>query len=1031
MIGIIHLSDIHIENNKDRVINRGEKIFDGTKNQLLTVNQIIIVISGDIANSGYKEQYEVAFEMLAELKCRLENYTQKKITVIMVPGNHDCDFSDSGKTEIRSIIIKQIIQNRDIKDSMINECCNIQNNYKEFNNIFIEENNKLYQDNLLEITEYNDESQKIYFVGINMSWISERKETPNLFFPLERYSEKLKSLDGIVISVLHQPSKWCHPIDSNQFDDGLNKYSNIVFQGHEHNSKVYTHQEKNLNTIYIKGGALQPHGESNESAFNLVLLDAKKLTLNLIEYSFKEKLYSEIESQELNIVLRDIKKEFEITENQKEFIKDIGANIIKGDNHTLILSDVFVYPDLTYLSRKEIINSQVDREIIKNSKQLLDKGGNRYVFITGEEKSGKTSLAKMLFKDFYTQGKVPILINGDNYNYDGKDDVRKDINKLFLKQYGENHLEEFKQLDKERIIIIIDDFSNISQSHKIREKLIENIMYYYGSIFILTSDNINIKESLSSGIESLFGNNFQHYKIKEFGYSMKNKIIHKWNSIDIDESITEKQLLEKDDADIKMVNIVFRKNYIPSVPFYILVLLQSIKAGTPNNFTNSSYGYYYEYLIMQSLSKITSQQGEISSVRTFIVTLAYEMFSIGNKKLSNLELRKLHLDYCEKYDISDSFSKFINFENIIDKMVKYNILKVTKDNKYKFAYEYIYYYCVGIYLAENISEEETKKIISKMVNKLYVEEYANILMFIIHHTKDRYILNEIINKTKSIFSDLAYVNLDDDLGFVKEVQMKLAPLTVEQINIFKSREKRFERMDSENEIAISKTEKNEVQPKDISIEEEIQLSAIDNLNLSFKSMEILGQVLKNYWGKLEKELKIEIGQELYKVGLRGLSETYGILRNSSDELLERIVSEIEEDNIVNKADVINKINTMVYGFVVLFTNSFIIKIVSCVGDNKLSKTYDNIYENMKCSSVELINLCIKLDCYSGKFPKEEVEIFISKCKVNDIKYLILRSFVQKYLYMYCDDRTERQIIADLFKLDHISQKRVLLKNVSK
>ena len=167
--------------------------------------------------------------------------------------------------------------------------------------------------------------------------------------------------------------------------------------------------------------------------------------------------------------------------------------------------------------------------------------------------------------------------------------------------------------------------------------------------------------------------------------------------------------------------------------------------------------------------------------------------------------------------------------------------------------------------------------------------------------------------------------------------------------------------------------------------------------------------------------------ELYKVGLRGLAETYYILRDSLDELLERIISEIEEDNIVSRGDIIDKTDMIIFTLVVLFTNSFISKIVSCVGDNKLSKTYESIYENMKCSSVELINLCIKLDCFNGKFPKDEVESFIKKCKTNEIKYIILRSFVQKYLYMYCKDRAERQIISDLFKIDNMSQKRALLK----
>lgn len=1023
MLGVIHLSDIHITDKNDKVIKKVGKIYDAIKNQLLAADKVIILITGDIANYGYEDQYSIAFEMIEKLKSDLEEYLARSISVIMVPGNHDCDFSNKNKNEVRSIIINQILKEKELKDSTIEICCEVQENFRTFESIF-NEDNIYYEDKLLKILEYNICSKKIYFVGINMSWISQKVELPNLFFPLDRYIDKLKSLNGIVITFIHQPSKWSHPNDSNQFDDRLNRYSNIVFLGHEHNSKAYTYTEDSWETIYIKGGALQEHEGTDESEFNIVLFNENELNFRLIKYKFDGQVYVENKINNFSTKLKDNKMEFELSEQHKEFIMDLGANIVKWEGQRLTLNDVFIYPDIEYISNKDIINNVIDKEIIKNSGQFISEENEQYIFITGEEKSGKTSLSKMLYKDYYLKGRVPVLVNGENFNYNFKDDVRKVIEKNFSNQYNKDKLKLFKQLNREQVVIIIDNFISISASHKIRERFIENLMLYYKNIIIISNDNINIKESIESNIESVFGGKFNHYKIKDFGYKMKNKLIHKWNLIGEEESISDEELLEKDDSAMKIINTVFSKNYIPSVPFYILVLLQSIKAGTPNNFNSSSYGYYYEYLIMQSLSKITSQQGEMSAVKTFIVNLAYEMFTNSNKKLDNFAIRKFHINYCENYAISDSFIKFINFDKLLENMVKHNIFKVTYDNKYIFAYEYIYYYCVGIYLAENISEESIKKTISNLVENLYYEEYANILMFIVHHTRDRFVLDEIINKTRSILSDLKCINLDNDLEFVKEVQMKITPLTTKQIDIFKSREETFTSMDSDKEIAVGN-----VNYKEISIEDDLTLSPMDNINLVFKSMEILGQVLKNYWGKLDKNLKKEIGCELYSVGLRGLAETYKILENSSNELVSRIISEIndEKESIVTKSDLTNKINMIVYGFVVLFTESFFSKIISCVGDNKLSKTYDNIYEEMKCSSVELINLSIKLD-YNGKFPRDEVDSFVKKCKPGDIKYILLRIYVQRYLYMYCADRIERQMIIDLFQIDNISQKRILLKN---
>jgi 3',5'-cyclic AMP phosphodiesterase CpdA len=75
---ILHLSDLHVGISKHHN-EKVEKIIKNIKNQDIDH----LVITGDLTNSGSKEE----FEMLADLLCRCDLHTENKLTVI--PGNHD------------------------------------------------------------------------------------------------------------------------------------------------------------------------------------------------------------------------------------------------------------------------------------------------------------------------------------------------------------------------------------------------------------------------------------------------------------------------------------------------------------------------------------------------------------------------------------------------------------------------------------------------------------------------------------------------------------------------------------------------------------------------------------------------------------------------------------------------------------------------------------------------------------------------------------------------------------------------------
>lgn len=63
-VAIIQLSDIHFSNEKDLICSRHEAFCRSCKYLINECSKVIFVISGDIANYGTEEQYDLAYHWL-------------------------------------------------------------------------------------------------------------------------------------------------------------------------------------------------------------------------------------------------------------------------------------------------------------------------------------------------------------------------------------------------------------------------------------------------------------------------------------------------------------------------------------------------------------------------------------------------------------------------------------------------------------------------------------------------------------------------------------------------------------------------------------------------------------------------------------------------------------------------------------------------------------------------------------------------------------------------------------------------------
>ena len=86
-LSVIHLSDIHIKNKNDLILKRIDQLKSACTSSLPSNGTVVIVITGDIAFSGKKDQYELAKAMLDEIVNYIVEQKNSEVQVVFRKEN--------------------------------------------------------------------------------------------------------------------------------------------------------------------------------------------------------------------------------------------------------------------------------------------------------------------------------------------------------------------------------------------------------------------------------------------------------------------------------------------------------------------------------------------------------------------------------------------------------------------------------------------------------------------------------------------------------------------------------------------------------------------------------------------------------------------------------------------------------------------------------------------------------------------------------------------------------------------------------
>ncbi|WP_052672661.1 hypothetical protein [Photobacterium phosphoreum] len=207
--------------------------------------------------------------------------------------------------------------------------------------------------------------------------------------------------------------------------------------------------------------------------------------------------------------------------------------------------------------------------------------------------------------------------------------IIKKLDVEIKKQYENLDITKLNNEVKEKILFI-DNFDCIRGDEKTKKLFLDNINMFFDKIIITVSDSYDLSENQIKG-NSIFEHNFIKMEILKLGYRLRYDLINKWNKLKSSCDESNKQLLLINDSSSNTINRIIGKNYIPSTPFFLLTMLQSMDTGHTSDMNTSSYGYYYQYLITSSLGAASVKKENLDEIFNYIKELSFYFYKQKKK----------------------------------------------------------------------------------------------------------------------------------------------------------------------------------------------------------------------------------------------------------------------------------------------------------------------------------------------------------------------------------------------------------------
>jgi energy-coupling factor transporter ATP-binding protein EcfA2 len=997
---LIHLSDIHFADSSDPVLSKAKGIAQCAVAQCPEASFYLIVASGDIAQSGSENEYRCATDFFTVLKSELEQLAcpsaAKRIHLLSVPGNHDCDFR--ANNDLRDVALKQLPTAGIGDGSLVERALEINSNYYRFEEGLTGIVRGSGEKFVKTVQIATDEGE-ITFHLINSAFTSSLKQdSGRLWMPVRsiedhatRYMESLGSRTPTIISVFHHPYNWYTPDVSRALKRVIEATSDIVITGHEHDHETYIRVCELASTTYIEGDVLQERSTPEICGFNVVTLDIsnRKRFCQNYQWNDSQGAFAKNDDTAGSWQLFNRMSDSHLNQNR---LTDEWLGRLQDPEMTyrhpkiqgrLNIDQIYIYPDLTVRDpgRKE-------DETIKSGNVPGFFVGRQWIVVVGPSDSGKTTLCKSLYRELISQGFVPLMAKGVQLKDKPgrKDHISKLADKLYEAQYEQkNPKSSIWAVPRTKRCVIIDDFF-VSDGDSNRADTIKSLKELFGKIIITGSSDLLLDELFSSSSNEAIIGTFTRADIKQFGHLLRSKFIENWNKIGRQADDERDEEIRRQTDSEKLLAGIMGKNLIPSYPMYILMVLQAISSGGADKIGEAAYGPLYNRLIIDDLSQAYSDPADIDTATGMLSLLAIAIRTEGSESISRLCFKNVVKRF------NDEYGDTLNPDAVLKELCKCGVLKNDEMGDVSFSYPYYRYFFLSKYLCSDIKSESNQALLSEMLNDLYDEENANTLLFVSSMSQDQYLIRAIVEVANSLFINESRFDFACREALPKSYDpSESGRILIEPENHKIHRDEHLENRDEHDELHNSRRKRNSA---DVS-------ERVKQYCSSYKTVQMIGQILAHSAGSIklsDKEIMLKSG---YDLALRVLGAFYSMLNEKIDEIgssIAKALSSLDKKLTQDEERII--VNRIIGGIIESMAFAVISHCADCFGHKKLDTALKNSYPpSSRTSADDLLLLAIAIE-KSPPFPSDlAVEIYDGH-KKNPFATAIIRSLVQQRFHLY-------------------------------
>jgi predicted phosphodiesterase len=925
-ISFIHLSDIHCsaQCNPDSIII--EKAILALR-ETGEVDEYVILFTGDLSSSGQSSEYDIFERAISKFQIEIKNQFTKNVSMFIVPGNHDLDFriNNRGFNEIATFLkSSKSYLNTKFNDELLM----LENFFAYSSKINCFDIEKIIEKRIINLC-----GVKIQVNLLNSAPFSTKENNSKElhYFP-EIEMEKIKREEKIDLHVtlLHHSLECFEWNTKKMLETIILKNSDLLFYGHDHVSKIGSFDFGEKDNIKISRGGKINLNSNEDSKFNVLVYDTSLKSLDTYELEWinknkEEIFFSKPLGKNVNILPKS-----NLLKPSREFVSEL----LKDENNiTNSVLNYFVFPKLIERSNEIHINNE---KIISDEIFFEELSHRGIINLSGSALSGKTTLLKYIYDMSIKNGYFPLFASSKNYKSSGKTD--KYIKDMFEEQYSEDKTDwhRFKQLDKTKKIILIDDFDNTYDPNKLLQSLTDEV----DLIVFSTQDNFecNLTEKVKNAIKKP---RLSIFKISRFLKEKREELVGKICN-----------LLNANSTEIDKINLEI--NYLAQHGAGIIVLSPEAIIQYVKFFMNSRneigkrhhiFNEIFETNITNSIiNKV--KNADVSTYITVLEEIAYSMYFELRKEV--IELRELET-IVSKYN--EDHKGNVNCRLFYESICKTQIIKYETKNSFSISFtnKNIMAYFVARKLSRNL-ERNPEDIcqIKYLVKNICFGINDIIILFLSYIRSNPRIISIFEKEARAILSEYEELDFDNNnVPFLKEYYKDDTMIPSQE-----DKKHYDERIEKEEE---KKQENAVIRYKSIfDYNEEEANKSPYRISRAFKCLEVIGKSLVSQHSTLYRNEKENIVNIMFEMPNRLL---YAILKPYSDKFeeiiteLEIYVSYIQPEKKINKKDIVHFLSE---AGLMLVLNVYDSIALYCTDSN----TFENLIDYKVKNSNEIIQSLI-------------------------------------------------------------------------